>query len=345
MTNVTSISSWFSLTAFVVGSGVTIVRYVLASRERRIKLARPSDRLAMAEAFSRRFRVLGRPIETDGLTEEHKYSIIMTQFRAQMHRCYVAAVTCILFAVCAAGVAYAFSHPGDVITPPDQAKMRNAAMRVLQACYARDYKTVYDGLASQLKPQITFGNLAMELDREFGQFSTKGPLNRRLEDERLMTGGYWVVKFQADFDSVSSFREVVTFAKSGPLWEVYRVDVMPAVWQQVPTARFLPAAATEITKALHGLTGEKARDVVDKQFKGFYTPTPGWNLIADRSEHKVADQTCDVSSHEPNTGTPVVLRGVLGGCQIQKGERLGVLAMLSDATEHQIELDAVRILK
>jgi hypothetical protein len=339
-----SVTSGLALVAFLAAAGVEIMRRLLASRERQIGLAPDEDRLAMAQALSGSFLVLGRPIDADHLSDDQKFKIIMAQIQDRMRRFYVIAVSCAGVAICATTI-FAFAAKvwaASRLTPGGPAE-RDRAVRLLQACYSRDYKAAFDSFSDQVKKQMTFGTVVTETDRMFAQFP-KAPRYRSLERETEISG-YWVVVFRADFDKASSFREVVSFVRTGSSWDPYHVDIMPATWEQTGTSRFLPASTAEVTKALRGLSGDNARTTVDKQFKGFYTPVPGWSLIAEHAGYRVAEQTCDVSSHDPLNGTPVMLKSVLGGCEVKGGERMAVFAKLSNATEHAIELESVRILK
>lgn len=335
---VSSVSSIFALLAFITAAVVEVMRRRLASRDRQISLAPAEDRLVLAQTLNDSFLVLGRPIDTAKLTKDQQFQLLMTQTKDRMRRFYVIAVSSAAIAL-AGGGALAVAKTVHPSLPPGSQRERDIATNVLDACYRGDFKGVYDNFAI-LKSQMTFTAAAAEIHREGAQFTTR-PAYRRIEREQLLSG-YWVVTFLAEFDAISTFREVVSFSRVGSSWEIFRVDIWPSSWQQTSTSRFLPGSPSEITRALSGLGGQNATDIIRAQFKGFYTPAPGWNLMVGHPEKKSAKETCDVMTHDRNSGTLVLLRNVMGGCALKAGESIAVLGILSTATDNQIELDAIR---
>jgi len=341
--DISSVTSWFSLGAFLLAVIAQVWRRVLLSIERRIALAPEKDRLATAQALSRSFWVLGRPIDTNSLTKEQRYNILITQIRDRMRRFYVLSASAAALSVIALVAFLATRSFGDTPRPAGEREV-SLARETLEAFYKRDFKSVYEILPEQLRSQKSFSSVSAELTGELAQF--RHPPAYRHFESQAQIGQFVTLSFLAEFDSASTFRETVMFARDQSAWGVYRLDIGPKEWPVTSSSELIiETSASSVMRTLSTMPLEKQRRAINERFRGFFLPITGWRVTVDGVDWRVAEQTCDVRSHDETDRTLVFLKSVLGGCDLAAGDDLRVLGRISDVAQNQVALEALRFFK
>jgi len=215
-----------------------------------------------------------------------------------------------------------------IVIPPG--KEVAAAEDILNDLYARRFQRVYDRFSPAVQQTLTFTTFRDIAQRQLMQMG-KGPLHRKLRFKPVAQAAGLMVQFDAEFDELSTWIELIGFVKIGQGWALYSINFQPASWATVNPATSHVLTDASPTEAIHGTQkGELA---------GAWTPPRGWRSTI-KSSSKKAESTCDMllTSGE----IEVVAHDVLGGCAPQAGSALNLLGKIRSANGKRLDLEQVQ---
>ncbi|WP_157976711.1 hypothetical protein [Parahaliea mediterranea] len=207
----------------------------------------------------------------------------------------------------------------------------------LEAIYLGDYSEAYSYASPIIKDDMPFQDFksaAMSITSQFSQppefrnFESASPLN-----------GMIMVKFRAEFDAASVFREVVTLVEDEGEYSVFRVDIQPVEW---PSSFIQNNSMTWAGKYPELIS---LSELIAESDKNVWTPIGGWELVTTKIGEQESQRTCNVvsKSRYENNGVEVVLKGLLDGCSLQIGQALVAWGRIELVSGSQIFIANPRI--
>ncbi len=208
------------------------------------------------------------------------------------------------------------------------------ASRVLGDLYAGRLQGVYERFSATVKANINFAQFRATARKELAQLGS-GPLRRQLamNDQQA---GFLFVAFDAEFDELSTWREIVTFVKTPKAWELYRFDFQPRSWTgEGSAARILTEnSPTDV------LVRIRNRPEAVNEVTAGWLPPAGWRLRVSSVLAHRSERTCDVRLNAE--AAAVVAHNVLGGCDLAPGSQVLIVGKVVSATANQIDIDQVK---
>jgi hypothetical protein len=214
----------------------------------------------------------------------------------------------------------------------DHGKEVKLAATVLDGLYKEDFANVYRLFSSNVQEALPFARFRDIALREMEQ-AKGGPLHRKLKFPPREESGFLYVQFLSEFDTASTWIEMVTFSKIANAWSLYRVDLRPLSWMSAPTD----------AKVLVQGTAKEAL-VASEDIIGAWTPVRGWRAKVRATGKVRAERTCDLEL-EASGKVSLMARNVLGGCKAKPGEALDVVGKVVAKGPQRLELDEVKFVR
>ena len=209
------------------------------------------------------------------------------------------------------------------------------ATQILEDLYAGRFQQVYQRFGASLRTSLTFAQFRATARKELTQLGA-GPLRRQLAINEQQAG-FLFVAFDAEFDEVATWREIVTFVKTPKGWELFRLDLQPRSWagegaSAVVLSESDPAAV---------LSRIRAKPSSAAQVTSAWIPPSGWRLRVSSVLAHRGERTCDLAL--ASDAAAVVAHNVLGGCELAVGKELMIVGKVTAATVEQIDVDQVKL--
>lgn len=225
----------------------------------------------------------------------------------------------------------------------DDDALREEASRLLDLFYARRFKELYERFPEEVRAQMSYAAFVSESERQGFQFQAP-PVDRRFE--RVTPGtGFAQVSFVAQFDTINTFRELITFVSRGSRLVPWRIDIWHAAWPTTSTTRIATeSTAGAVVSAVKAVPAAETEAFIRNRFEGAFVQL-GWHVVVRSTLRTRTDRTCDVATEEEQTRSTVLLRDALGGCRWPPGERLAVFGQIQTVDNDAVAISAVRVLK
>lgn len=238
---------------------------------------------------------------------------------------------------------------GFVATPPDPIGATGAelptlvedetvqvAREILELAYQGEPLELYERFSPAARRGYTFAQYRSSMKRVMAQLH-QVPLRRELADTSEI-GGFLIVSFDAEFDEVSRWKEVVTFSKAGTNWEPYAFDFQPSSWPAAGAVQTLAEYPTAAAVATAAFEDSSLRPVL----LGKWIPVSGWRVVVESPGDHFGEVTCDLKMHEASTNQSLLAKEVLGGCDEEQNRILRIWGKLTGIDSTSLVVSQVR---